>query len=188
MKLNKLHFVILVLIFPASPPLYFGALQIAGNFHTAVPGKLYRSAQPSAEDLTAYARAYGIKTVINLRGAHSGEPWYDEEMRAANALGLRHIDLAISARREPGAAQLLALEKTLRDASAPILVHCKGGADRSGLAAALYVLEVEHGSAETAAGQLSWVYGHWPYLWSRTGAMDRTFERAARLYSEGQRN
>ncbi len=185
MKLQKLRLA-LPIILASGLPLYFGALQIAGNFHTAVAGKLYRSAQPSAADLAGYVRAYGIKTVINLRGAHPGEPWYDEEMRAARELRLYHIDIALSARREPGPARLLALEKALREAPAPILVHCKGGADRSGLAAALYVLEVEHGSPEAAAGQLSLAYGHFPYLWSRTGAMDRAFERAARLYAKGR--
>ena len=187
MKIRKLHVVLLILVFPASVLLYFGLLQIAGNFHTVVAGKLYRSAQPSARDLSAYARTPGIKSVINLRGQHPGEPWYDDEVRVSNELGLFHADIALSARRELSVAQLLGLEKAFREAPPPILIHCKSGADRTGLAAALYALEVLHLPVETAAAQLSWVYGHWPYLGSRSAAMDRTFEHvAAGLHSAGQ--
>jgi len=187
MKIRKLHVVFLILVFPASVLLYFGLLQIAGNFHTVAAGKLYRSAQPSARDLSAYAQTLGIKSVINLRGQHHGEPWYDDEMRVSNELGLFHVDIALSARQELSAAQLSGLEKAFRDAPAPILIHCKAGADRTGLAAALYVLEVLHLPVEAAAVQLSWLYGHWPYLGSRSAAMDRTFEHvAAGLHSAGQ--
>ena len=187
MKIRKLHVVLLILAFPASVLLYFGLLQIDGNFHTVVAGKLYRSAQPSARDLSAYAQTPGIKSVINLRGQHPGDPWYDDEVRVSNELGLFHVDIALSAHQELSAAQLLGLEKAFRDAPPPILIHCKGGADRTGLAAALYVLEVLHLPVETAAAQLSWVYGHWPYLGSRSAAMDRTFEHvAAGLRSAGQ--
>jgi protein tyrosine/serine phosphatase len=188
MKIRKLHVVLLILAFPASVLLYFGLLQIDGNFHTVVAGKLYRSAQPSARDLSAYAQTPGIKSIINLRGQHPGEPWYDDEVRVSNELGLFHVDIALSARRELSAAQLFSLEKAFRDAPPPILIHCKSGADRTGLAAALYVLEVLHLPVETAAAQLSWVYGHFPYLGSRSAAMDRTFEHvAAGLRPAGQR-
>ncbi len=42
----------------------------------------------------------------------------------------------------------------------------------------------EASPAKAAAGQLSWVYGRWPYLGSRSAAMDRTLEHAASLRSE----
>jgi protein tyrosine/serine phosphatase len=187
MGFRKHHLIISFLIFPASLALYLGLLQIDGNFHTVTAGRYYRSAQPTAGDLTAYARAFGIKSVINLRGRHPGERWYEDEMRVSDELGLHHIDLALSARRELSNAQLSELEKALREAPEPILVHCKSGADRTGLAAALYVFEVERLSADTAAAQLSWVYGHWTYFGSRPAAMDRTFDHAVSLHSEDRR-
>jgi protein tyrosine phosphatase (PTP) superfamily phosphohydrolase (DUF442 family) len=183
MRIRKSRIVFSVLILPVSLLLYLGGLQIAGNFHTVEAGRLYRSAQPSGSDIKTYAQTLGIKSVINLRGRHPGDPWYDDELRASNELGLYHADLALSATRELTAAQLRDLRKLLRDAPAPVLIHCKSGADRTGLAAALYVLDILHRPAQTAAGQLSWVYGHWPYFWSRSAAMDRSFEHAASLHS-----
>jgi hypothetical protein len=55
------------------------------------------------------------------------------------------------------------------------IIHCRGGADRSGLVAALCLFVDEGTSAKDADRQLSILYGHFPYLWSRTGAMDRSF-------------
>jgi protein tyrosine/serine phosphatase len=179
MRNRKFQLALAALALPVGLLLYLGLLQIAGNFHTVEAGTLYRSAQPSGSDIKAYARTLGLKSVINLRGRHPGEPWYDDELRASNELGLFHADLALSATRELTGTQLQDLRRMLRDAPAPVLIHCKGGADRTGLAAALYVLEVLHRPIEAAAGQLSWIYGHWPYFWSRSGAMDRSFEQAA---------
>jgi hypothetical protein len=60
----------------------------------------------------------------------------------------------------------------------PMLIHCWGGADRTGLASALYLYGVKHQGSDQAAEQLSWRYGHLPYLWwSKTRAMDNTFNR-----------
>jgi protein tyrosine/serine phosphatase len=57
-----------------------------------------------------------------------------------------------------------------------VLIHCQSGADRTGLVAAIYEYAVAARPAEEAEEQLSLRYGHVPYLWSRTGAMDRSFE------------
>ena len=64
----------------------------------------------------------------------------------------------------------------LREAPKPVLVHCEGGADRTGLAAALYLAAAGHPAQ--ADGQLSVRYGFvgikgvtrpWPMLesWHR---------------------
>ena len=43
------------------------------------------------------------------------------------------------------------------------------------LVAALYLAQIENRPVDEAAGQLSLIYGHFPYLTSKTGAMDRSF-------------
>jgi hypothetical protein len=44
-------------------------------------------------------REYGIKSVLNLRGANAGSPWYDDEIAASTELGLAHFDYPLSAKR-----------------------------------------------------------------------------------------
>lgn len=153
-----------------------GYLRLSGNFHTVEKGALYRSAQLSGPQLEERIKANGIRTVINLRGNNVGQSWYDAEMQVSQAAGVQHVDLALSAIRELNDDQLTRLTALLRDAPRPILVHCEGGADRSGIASALYKLKIANRPVDEAAAQLSFRYGHFPWL-SKTVAMDRTFAR-----------
>jgi protein tyrosine/serine phosphatase len=118
-----------------------------------------------------------LRAVINLRG-RSDAPWYVAETSVTTAAGVQHIDLSMSAGTEPDSARLDSLRVLLRTTPTPFLLHCEGGADRSGLASALYALDEMHGTPDEAAHQLSFRYGHFPWL-GKTGAMDRTFWRVA---------
>lgn len=155
---------------------FLGIQQLIGNLHTVVPGQLYRSAQVDAEDLADIKATYGIKTVINLRGA-SNHPWYQAEIAESTRLGLNHIDFGLSAGRELTQPQVEQLIAIMREAPKPILVHCQGGSDRSGIAAALYVAAISKGGEEAAEWQLSLFYGHFPFPFAPAWAMDETFER-----------
>ncbi|MDX1485985.1 MAG: dual specificity protein phosphatase family protein [Alphaproteobacteria bacterium] len=166
-----------LLVLIANYAAYAGVLHLTGNFHEVVPGELYRSAQPTAQQIARYKAHYGIKTVVNLRGRNLDHEWYRQELAASRALGITHIDFRMSARKllsEPRAAELLSI---LRSARKPILVHCRGGADRSGLVSALYLAMTGHGEDEAEA-QISPRFGHVgvPFL-SKTHAMDESFER-----------
>ncbi len=156
---------------------YLGYLQVSGNFHTVIDGELYRSAQPSPSELEAYVRQHGIRTVINLRGPEGRKSWYETEVATAKRLGLNHVDFAMSSTRDVTPEKAAKLVAIMRDAPKPILIHCKAGADRSGIAAALYSYEIAGQDEETAERQLSIRFGHIgiPYL-SRTFAMDRSWE------------
>ncbi|TCR76693.1 tyrosine phosphatase family protein [Rhizobium sp. BK376] len=156
---------------------YVGYLQVSGNFHQVIPGELYRSGQPSAEDLGAYVQTYGIKTVVNLRGFHPEKAWYRDEVAMSKGLGVTHIDFGISASKDLPAEKAAQLVAFMKSAPKPILVHCQSGADRSGLVAALYVHQVAGQSEETARGQLSFYYGHVGIpLLSAAYAMDRSWQ------------
>ena len=52
------------------------------NFHTVEEGALYRSAQLSKNQYKRKIKRYGIKTIINLRGA-STKKWYKREKEIA---------------------------------------------------------------------------------------------------------
>jgi protein tyrosine phosphatase (PTP) superfamily phosphohydrolase (DUF442 family) len=155
--------------------LYCGAIIYDGNFHAVEKHVLYRSAQPDKAELQSFARQYGVKSVLNLRGANPGTYWYDQEIAAAHDLGLAHYDYPLSAKRFVTSRQIGDLLGIIRDAPKPLLIHCQSGADRAGLVAALFRYTMAGVSAAEADRQLSLVYGHFPYLTSRSGAMDSSF-------------
>jgi protein tyrosine phosphatase (PTP) superfamily phosphohydrolase (DUF442 family) len=155
-------------------------LAATGNFHTVIPGVLYRSAELSGSGFQRVIGHFHIHTVINLRGADPGHSWYDTEAAAVLAAGARHVDLRISATHVPSAAKVHEIQAVLAHAEPPILIHCQGGADRSGLVAALYELRIAHRQAAEAGAQLSFAYGHVPWLGSRTAAMDEAWRNVVR--------
>jgi protein tyrosine/serine phosphatase len=152
-------------------------LRLSGNIHAVDEGKIFRSAQLSPDHLKALIRDEGIKTIINLRGENPQEGWYRAEVEASTNLGVHYVSLPLSANEEPDDATLKVLIDTMQKATYPALIHCEGGADRSGLASALYRLVILGDAPDQAARQLSFRYGHFPWLTSRTGAMDRAFWR-----------
>jgi uncharacterized protein (TIGR01244 family) len=156
---------------------YLGALQVTGNFNTVVAGEFYRSGQLSPGQISNYVKRYGIKTIINLRGDNAGTGWYDAEVAKARQLGVTHIDFGISARRELTSVQVSSLISTMNSAETPILIHCQGGADRSGLASALYLVAIKRVDEQTAEDQLSIRFGHFSLPFIAEYAMNRTFEK-----------
>ena len=156
-----------------------GYLRLTGNFRPIEPGVIYRSGQLSGPQFADRIEENGIRTIINLRGDNTGQPWYEAEVKASKAAGVYHVDFPLSAGRELTDDQVTHLTGLLRDSPRPVLIHCEAGADRSGVASALYKLLVAKRPTQEASEQLSFRYGHFPWLTSRTAAMDRTFDRVA---------
>ncbi|WP_366655941.1 tyrosine-protein phosphatase [Fodinicurvata sp. EGI_FJ10296] len=127
------------------------------NLHQVAPG-VYRSAQPSPRMLRRLSRQ-GVRTIVNLRGADDSGA-YKLESRTATTLGLRLIDLRMKSRDIPDEQTLVALSDIFLTADKPLVFHCKSGADRAGLAAAIYLMLAENRSAAEAIGQLHWRFGH----------------------------
>lgn len=155
---------------------YSSYLAATDNFHTVIPGEVYRSSQPSAETIADVEKRYGIKTILNLRGDSGRPQWYEEEVAQSKALGITHIDFGMSAGTELTPEKAEALIKIMRDAPKPILIHCRSGADRTGLASALYLAAIAKTNEKTAESQMSIFYGHVGLPISASFAMDRTFE------------
>jgi protein tyrosine/serine phosphatase len=148
-----------------------------GNFYTVLPGKIYRSGQMDEAQWVDYIQKYAIKSLLNLRGEHRASRWYQQERRVVEKLRIAHYDFGLSASREVDDETLETILGIMRQAPKPILIHCQAGADRTSLIAALYLFAIEGQLAEVASHQLSLIYGHFPYLLSGTGAMDRSFWR-----------
>ncbi|MDI2091068.1 tyrosine-protein phosphatase [Commensalibacter oyaizuii] len=138
------------------------------NFHAVIPKKIYRCNHPTPARLTRLKTKYRLKTIINLRGHR--DCGSDALSRTqAKSLGLIYIDMPFESRGAPHKDRILKLADIYPTLEFPILIHCKSGADRAGLVAALLVL-LENGKIEQAMQQLSWRYGHFKH--SKTGILD----------------
>ncbi len=142
------------------------------NCH-ALPGGLYRSAQPSPNHIRRLHRKYGIRTIVNLRGA-SDTGRYALEAETCRELGIVLVDhFGIRSRGAPEKAVIQATRRLFNEIAYPALIHCKSGADRAGFAAALYRVFRCGEGAETAMRELSLKYGH--VRKSKTGILDAFF-------------
>jgi protein tyrosine/serine phosphatase len=146
------------------------------NFATVIPGRLYRCNHPTPMRIRYLTRRYGLKTIVNLRG-ETGTGSYHLSRDAAARLGLRHHDLSIESRGAPHRDRIHRLLGFWRAADGPMLMHCKSGADRVGLAAGLCLL-FEGRQAADALRQLSLRFGH--IRSARTGILDAFFLRYQR--------
>jgi protein tyrosine/serine phosphatase len=144
-----------------------GYVLLAGNFHTVIPGSVYRCAQPTPADLERIVPNHNIRTVINLRGNNDRETWYQGEVATAERLGVRLVDVSMWGCQPPMPDQLQLLIETLDSAEYPILLHCHSGADRAGLASALALLLRTGSTVDQARSQLAVRYGHNPYGMAR---------------------
>ena len=146
------------------------------NFATVAEGRLYRANHPTPAWLAWAARRYGLRTVINLRGARAcGSDALTRE--AAARLGLRHIYAPFESRGAPHRDRILNLAAIFAEMREPALIHCKSGADRAGLAAGLFIL-INGGTSRQALAQLSWRFLH--IRASSTGILDAFFAMYAR--------
>ena len=127
------------------------------NLDQVGPG-VWRSNQPAPADLERMA-AQGLKTVLNLRGRTGLSAWLFEK-ETCDRLGLKLIDLQMSAKQPPEREKLLELMTVFDIAEMPMLMHCKSGADRTGLASAIWLMEKQGQTAAEAGRQLSFRYLH----------------------------
>lgn len=137
---------------------------LSNNFHEVDPGKLYRSSQLTGEELTEVIEKYGIKSVVNLRGVNPHEAWYQEEVKVMQEKNIPHVSLKMNARRLPHKKDLLALLDSYETLPRPILIHCQGGSDRTGVADAIYRMEYMGQSKEEALKALSLKYYHFSWF------------------------
>ncbi|QND44314.1 dual specificity protein phosphatase family protein (plasmid) [Rhizobium lusitanum] len=157
---------------------FLGYRQVSGNFHAVVKGEVYRAAQPTADQVTRYVQENGIRSILDLRGAPGPQsPRFQAEYVTAQKLGVAHYEFRMSARKQLTQEEAAQLIDIMRKAEKPLLIHCQAGADRSGLASALYLAAIANESEGKAEGQLSFWYGHISLPISEAFAMDMTWEK-----------
>ncbi|MBR9860591.1 dual specificity protein phosphatase family protein [bacterium] len=121
------------------------------NFHW-VSDSICRSAQPSTLDFKALD-SLGIASVLNLRAFAS-----DEKEAGGSKVKLYHLRISARLMNEKDLNRILA---TIAEAPKPLLIHCKHGSDRTGVAIAAYRIHVEGWTKEQALSEFeSEEYGY----------------------------
>jgi protein tyrosine phosphatase (PTP) superfamily phosphohydrolase (DUF442 family) len=96
---------------------------------------LYRGGQPSAAELRELVARYHIKTIIKLNPVWQG--------RDVVPPGVTLHEHPIPAVLTPTRAQIMQILDDMEHAPRPLFIHCRAGADRTGLLVALY--KIRHG-------------------------------------------
>ena len=129
---------------------------------------IYRSNQPSPKKIEYWFKK-GVRTILNLRG-ESDQGAYYLEKEACKTLGINLINHQLGASTLKSKEVLLELCKILKTIKGPLLMHCKSGSDRAGLASVIYLIAVKKINPSVAANQLSIKYLH--LRWYITGVLD----------------
>jgi protein tyrosine/serine phosphatase len=118
----------------------------ARNLYQIAPG-LYRSAQPEQRD-AARLKQLDIHTVINFRANHR-----DEDVLDLPGVRLIHIPMDTwNIGDDQIVSALRAIAQARKDG--PVLIHCKHGADRTGVVSALYRIIEQGWTPEQASREL----------------------------------
>jgi uncharacterized protein (TIGR01244 family) len=133
----------------------------------------WRSSQPAPHQISRLARQ-GIKTIINLRGERDCGSFRLQQAACAR-YGIALEELVLKSRAAPVPAQIHEADALFGRIRHPVLMHCKSGADRAGLASVLYQVLREGVPVEEAVKQLHARFGH--FRTADTGILDFFFER-----------
>jgi protein tyrosine/serine phosphatase len=175
--------VFVFLAFLAVPSAVLGVsvgLRFSDNVHVVAPGLVYRSAQLLPEELESVIAEYGIRSVISLAPPEPEQSWYRGEISVTSAHKIARYEIPLSRGVRPTTGQLQHLLSALEKAPKPVLLHSQSGADRAGLAAAIFQYAVASRPASEAGQQLSIRYGHFPSILPETAAMDASFDEFVR--------
>lgn len=143
------------------------------NFHR-ISDEAYRSSQPTMWQIRRMVKKYGIKTIINLKGANPGSAYWAFEREQCEELGIRLVDVQIYSRGFPEAERLQHAKRVFEEAEYPIWIHCKAGADRAGIYSTLYQYFRQHIPIEQTDQLRLWPFGHIRH--SSAGKIDFYFD------------
>jgi len=157
---------LLLLVLPVLVLVPAGALfydvEVRSNFDVVVPEKIYRAGQPGDAQLESWIRQYGLRSILDLRHA---VPAYERALAEKHGLRLFHVPFSADHGLSPG--QWLEIRGILTgEENLPLLIHCRSGADRTGLVTARYRMEVQGWPLEEALREMKRHY-HLPARYPR---------------------
>lgn len=149
------------------------------NFHKISEG-VYRSSQPTMMQLERDVKKYGIKTILNLKGPNTNSAYYAFEVEKCRELGIKLIDINIQSRSIPDAQKIKQAKEIFESIEYPMWMHCKAGADRTGIYATLFQYFHENIPIEQT-NQLALIpFGHLKH--SNAGKVDYFFDQYLEYY------
>jgi protein tyrosine phosphatase (PTP) superfamily phosphohydrolase (DUF442 family) len=123
--------------------------------------RLFRGAQPTNEGF-AQLRAMGVDTVVRLS---LGEEGSAAERAVVDSLGMQFVNLPWSSVHDPNTDQIVAFLSLVKShPDRKIFVHCKAGADRTGVFVALYRIAVDHWTPERAIDEMKAFHYRYVFL------------------------
>lgn len=111
---------------------------------------VFRGGQPSSEGFSSLSKL-GIKTVVDLREA--GDRSRTEE-KIVKATGMQYVSVPMRGMETPSDASVSKVLGLFEDgSSAPVFVHCRRGADRTGAIIACYRINHDHWDNQKALAE-----------------------------------
>ncbi len=127
------------------------------NFGIVEEGKVYRGAQPTADEIENLFRR-GVKTIVKLSVSD-----LEMERSATAELGIRLMEIPLNARDVGTSKSCAEVERAYEAISDPlnwpVYVHCDHGRDRTGFLVGLYRERVEGWTWKQVSDELA-RYGH----------------------------
>lgn len=174
-RLTWQHWIGGALVVSGALVFYAGYTIQHANLRTVAKGKVYRSGQMNAAQLSRAIQDFGLKSILNLRGENLATAWHQTEIAISKKLNVVHCDRSLGSGDELTLEQMDELVRQLQQAPKPVLIRCLGGADRSGLVCALYEVAIEGQTLEAADREISIWCGHGPLIRAKLLATDRSF-------------
>lgn len=118
-----------------------------------VNDSLYRGGQPQARHRAfEQLREMGIDIVVNLRDDQGDS---EAERRIVESLGMQFVAIPWSGYKDPDDAQVAEFLQLVRDnPDKQIFIHCRRGAERTGVMLAAYRMAVEGWTPEQALAEM----------------------------------
>jgi protein tyrosine phosphatase (PTP) superfamily phosphohydrolase (DUF442 family) len=126
-----------------------------------VNDRLWRGAQPDTIGFETL-RARGVDIVVSFTLAG---PAQQDERQEVEGLGMRWVGIPWSAESLPAPDQVATFLRVVRENPARrIFLHCKHGADRTGVMVALYRLTFDHWTTDAALSEMEAFHHYWLLL------------------------
>jgi tyrosine-protein phosphatase SIW14 len=123
-----------------------------------VTENLYRGAQPTLDGFNEL-HAMDVGIIVNFRDDRAEMA---AEKREVESLGMKYIGIPWSASHDPSNAQIVEFLDLVRaNPNTKIFVHCRRGADRTGVMIASYRVAVEHKPVAEAVSEMHQFHYDW---------------------------